>query len=137
MTDEEVQKILSLPPIANVRDRNGDGWAFYQYCRQRGLWPKLVGGYDLHSQPEMFSPFMPTKNVTNNYPPTLLIHGVRDTDVPHEQSELMAAEFVKHDVPHVLFSVRNGEHSLWQGNPEDIKRSRELVLEFIDKHMKH
>ena len=136
MTDEEAQKILSLPPIANVSDRNGNGWVFYQYCRQRGLWPKLVAGFDLHTQPEMFFPYMPVKNVTKDYPPTLLIHGVRDTDVPHEQSELMAAEFVKHDVPHVLFSVRNGEHSLWQGNPDDIQRSRELTVEFINKYMK-
>ena len=136
MTDEEARQIMSLPPIANVRDRDGNGWAFYQYCRQRGLWPNLVGGYDLNTQPEKFFPFMPVKNVTRDYPPTLLVHGERDTDVPHEQSELMVEEFIKHNVPHVLFSVRNGEHGLWQGNPDDIQRSRELVLEFVDKYMK-
>ena len=137
MTEEEAMEILSLPPVTNVSDRKGNGWAFYQYCRQKGLWPKYVVGYDLHTQPEMFYPYMPVKNVTKDYPPTLLIHGVRDTDVPHEQSELMVEEFVKFDVPHVLFSVRNGEHSLWQGNPEDIQRSQELVLEFINKYMKN
>ena len=40
---------------------------------------------------EKFHPFMPLVNVTAEYPPTLLIHGDQDTDVPHEQSVLMAA----------------------------------------------
>jgi len=62
-----------------------------------------VDGFDLHTQPEMFYPYMPIKNVTKDYPPTLLIHG---------------------------------EHSLWQGNQEDIKRYQELILEFINKYMK-
>ena len=31
--------------------------------------------------------------VSIDYPPTLLIHGTNDTDVPYEQSTMMAAEF--------------------------------------------
>ena len=76
------------------------------------------------------------KNVTEEFPPTLLIHGIRDSDVHHEQSELMEKEFFDHGVPHELFSVRNGEHSLWQGNPEDIEHSRNLILQFINKYMR-
>jgi acetyl esterase/lipase len=136
ITDEDAEKVMSLPPIANVRDRQGNGWAFYQYCRQRGLWPNLVSNFDMFEEPEKFFPFMPLKNVTNEFPPTLLVHGTDDTDVLHEQSELMQEEFIAHSIPHELFSVEGAEHGLWRANPQDVQRSQDKVLEFINKYMK-
>lgn len=136
MTDERAREIMALPPIANARDRKGNGWAFYQYCRQKGLWPNLVTEFDMFTEPEKFYPYMPLKNVTKDFPPTLLIHGTDDTDVPHEQSVLMQAEFVKHEVPHELFSVEGAEHSLWRAKPEDARRAQDKVKEFITKYMK-
>jgi len=41
-----------------------------------------------------------------------LIHGEKDTDVPYEQSVMMAAELKKHGVEHRLISVPEGEHGL-------------------------
>ena len=61
---------------------------FYLYCRQQGLWPKEVAGIDPDKEPKAFDPFCPVRNVTAAYPPTLLIHGTKDTDVPYEQSEI-------------------------------------------------
>ena len=62
-------------PIADARDRKGDGRAFYLYCRQTGAWPKAVTGWDPDKEADKFAPFMPLKNVTRDYPPTLLVHG--------------------------------------------------------------
>ena len=42
-----------------------------------------VSGFDPHTEPEKSYPFMAVKNVTENYPPTLMIHGTADTDVPY------------------------------------------------------
>ena len=42
---------------------------------------------------------MPVKNVTAAYPPTVLIHGTADTDVPFEQSQL----------------IRNAVYEYWRG----------------------
>ena len=53
---------------------------------------------------------MAAKNVYPKYPPALMIHGTKDTDVPHEQSLIMAREFKKHVVTHRLISVKGGEH---------------------------
>ncbi len=136
MTDERAREIMALPPVSNARDRKGNGWAFYQYCRQRGMWPNLVSDFDMFTEPEKFFPFMPLKNVTEDFPPTLMVHGTKDTDVPHEQSVLMRQEFRRHSVSHELFSVEDAEHSLWRANPQDIQRSQEKVLEFIKKYMK-
>ena len=78
---------------------------------------------------------MAVKNVTAEYPPTLMIHGTADTDVPHEQSAIMAREFEKHGVPFRLISVTKGEHGLRGATKEDIEAAYAAVLPFIAKHV--
>jgi Prolyl oligopeptidase family len=85
LSREDAFAQVSGPPPSDSRDRKGDGGAFYQSCRQQGSWPKEVSGWDPHSERDKFVPFMPVANVTPEYPPTLLIHGEKDTDVPYEQ----------------------------------------------------
>ena len=77
---------------------------------------------------------MAARNVDKNYPPTLMIHGTVDTDVPHEQSQIMAAEFKKHGIPYKLISVQDGEHGLQGADPKAINAAYDQVLPFIKKH---
>jgi hypothetical protein len=63
------------------------------YCCQNGLWPEEVSGFGRSTIADKITPFEPIRNVTPDWPPTLLIHGTRDTDVPYEQSELMEMKF--------------------------------------------
>lgn len=135
MTEEQARKQVSGPAIANSRDRDGDGGAFYQFCRQRGLWPKEVSGWDPHEQAEEFYPYMPVKNVTAEYPPTLLIHGTKDTDVPYEQSVMMADEFKKCNVRHEFITIADAEHGLAGGGREQIDLAYKRVFEFVHKQM--
>ena len=102
MTRAEALAQVDGPPIANAADRAGDGGAFYQHCRQHGIWPREVSGWDPRREAERFTPYMPVKNVSAEYPPTLLIHGTEDTDVPYEQSQMMAEQFREHGVEHEL-----------------------------------
>lgn len=83
---------------------------FYLYCRQQGLWPKLVAGYDPDTEPNAFEPFCPIRNVTKDYPPTLLLHGAKDTDVPVEQSILMAQALERQQVVHHLVILPEHGH---------------------------
>ena len=83
---------------------------FYLYCRQQGLWPKEVVGRDPIAEPKAFDPFCPVRNVTVDYPPTLLLHGDQDTDVPFEQSEQMAAELKRQGVEHEFIRIPGGPH---------------------------
>jgi len=92
LSREEAFRQVAGPPIADSRDRKGNGGAFYQFCRQQGLWPKAVSGWDPRTEVEKFVPYMPLRNVTPEFPPTLLVHGEADTDVPCAQSVAMAAE---------------------------------------------
>lgn len=110
-----------------------NGGAFYQFCRQTGAWPREVSGWAPHREPEKFFPYMALKNVTRDYPPTLLIHGDQDTDVPYEQSQLMAAEFQRQGVKHRLVTVTGAEHGL-AGAPQDqTAAAYRAAVEFLEQ----
>ena len=135
-TREDAFRQVSGPAISDSRDRKGDGGLFYQYCRQTGTWPKAVSGWDPIKEPERFNPFMPVKNVTAEYPPTVLIHGTNDTDVPYEQSTLMAEQFKKYKVPYILLSIPHAEHGFSGGDPKLIEAAYAQAFAFIDERLK-
>jgi acetyl esterase/lipase len=109
---------------------------FYLYCRQQGLWPKEVGGWDPATAPDKFDPYCPVRNVTRHYPPTLLLHGDKDTDVPFEQSEMMARELERHHVKHRLIRIRGGAHG-FDGDLNDPRAAAafEEVIAFLKKRL--
>jgi len=135
MPEDQVRKQVSGPAIANSRDRKGNGGAFYQFCRQRGLWPSEVSGWDPHKEAKKFDPYMPVKNVTGQYPPTLLIHGTEDTDVPFEQSVMMAEQFKKFRVDHELIAIVGGEHGFGGGDPDNIEQAYQKAFQFVHRRM--
>jgi dipeptidyl aminopeptidase/acylaminoacyl peptidase len=83
---------------------------FYNYCRQNGLWVQEVTGCDPATHANELDRYCPIRHVSRDYPPTLLLHGDKDTDVPFEQSVRMAAELKKHKVPHQLIRMENRDH---------------------------
>ena len=132
---EKAYEQISGPPIADNRDRKGDGGMFYNYCRQTGTWPKAVSGWDPLQEPEKFAPYMPLKNVTKDYPPTLLIHGETDTDVPYEESVLMSDELARQGVPHRLIGLAGAEHGLQGGDKNQIDAAYEAAFAFLREHL--
>ncbi len=136
LTREEAYRQVDGPAISDSRDRKGDGGAFYQYCRQTGTWPNAVSGWDPIKEPERFHPFMAVKNVTAEYPPTVMIHGTNDTDVPYEQSVMMAEQLKQHEVPHLLVSIPGGEHGLAGGDPELIDAAYAKAFAFLDERLR-
>ncbi len=132
---EKAYEQVSGPLISDNRDRKGDGGLFYNYCRQTGTWPKAVSGWDPLTEADKFDPYMPLKNVTSEYPPTLLIHGQTDTDVPYEESELMAAEFKRQGVPYRLIGLAGAEHGLQGGDPKEIDAAYEAAFAFLREHL--
>ncbi len=121
--------VISEDPGKNDRSR------FYLYCRQQGLWPKEVAGHDPVVEPMAFDSFCPLRNVTAVYPPTLLIHGTKDTDVPCEQSELMDRELARKGVEHNLITVPGGAHGLAGTDPAVLADIRGHILAFLAKHL--
>ena len=136
MTREQALAQVSGPPISNSDDRDGNGGAFYLHCRQHGIWPKEVSGWDPVSEAEMFIPYMPLKNVTPNYPPTLLVHGTADTDVPYEQSTLMAEEFRRHEVRHELLTFEGAEHGIGGSSSAESDKAYSAAVAFLQAEIR-
>ena len=82
VTKEEAYGVVGGPvltvPTASPRGK------YYLYLRQNGLWAKEVSGFDPATEPHKFDPYCPVRNVTPDYPPTLLIarHGRHRRPLP-------------------------------------------------------
>ena len=133
---EEALAGVSGPPVENDAKNSKQRFRFYLYCRQQGLWPNLVGGWDPRTDADKFRPYEPVRNVTADYPPTILVHGTEDTDVPHEQSVLMAREFERAGVKHNFVSVPGAGHGLGPGDKELVKDAYDQVFKFVDPIMR-
>ncbi len=110
---------------------------FYLYCRQKGLWPLEVTGYDPDREPGKFDQYCPIRNVTASYPPALLLHGDKDTDVPYGQSVMMIKKLKSKGVDCELITMPDKGHGFDydMGNPE-VDAAFEKVLRFLDSRMK-
>jgi len=105
--------------------------SFYLYCRQNGLWPYEVSGRDPKSEPDFFQPYCPVRNIDSDYPPTLLLHGDHDTDVPYEQSAMMAEALAAAGVEHDLLTIHGGEHGFDAQPSAEARRALRRVIEFL------
>jgi acetyl esterase/lipase len=109
---------------------------FYLYCRQQGLWPKEVAGLDPEREGKAFVPYCPVRNVTSDFPPTLLVHGTKDTDVPYQLSRDMDRELERHGVAHELITINDGGHGFGGVSPALVRQTHERVLAFLAQHVR-
>ncbi|MFN8635156.1 MAG: alpha/beta hydrolase [Chloroflexota bacterium] len=112
---------------------------YYHYLRQNGLWTREVTGVE----PSMGSPngtpaldpFCPVRNVTPAYPPTMLIHGTADTDVPYDRSVAMARELERHGVQHELVTIPGAEHGLRDVAESLVEAAHARAVAFLLNHL--
>lgn len=130
---DEAYGAVGEKPLTGVEGKSNRG-RFYLYCRQNGLWPREVTGHDPDREPAVFDPWCPVRNVSKTYPPTLLIHGDRDTDVPYEQSVLMDRELARHGVEHELITVEGGGHGLGNIDAATVDKTYDRAVDFLRRH---
>ncbi|WP_419953977.1 alpha/beta hydrolase [Neobacillus niacini] len=118
---------------ASVEER----FLFYVYARQNGVWIEEITGVNLVNNKEAMYHFCPNRNVTNEFPPTLLLHGTKDTDVPYEQSVFMRGALIKQSVEAKLITIPNGEH-VFDKNFHDpiVQHALKQVIDFLKNHLK-
>jgi acetyl esterase/lipase len=136
VSKEKAYAAVGATPISSAPGASGRG-KFYLYCRQQGLWPDLVAGLDPRTQPAAFEPFCPLLNVSSKYPPTLLLHGDQDTDVPFTESERMANELQRNGVEHELIRIPGAGHG-FDSNLEDprARAAFDRVIAFLRQHLR-
>jgi acetyl esterase/lipase len=112
---------------------------FYHYTRQQGRWATEVVGHDPSRDPGDRQRYDPRANVSPDYPPTLLLHGDDDEDVPYEQAVLMAQELARHGVEYQLFTLPNTRHGfekpeIADGNPV-VAQAIETAMRFLERKL--
>ncbi len=117
VSEEEARSVVGVREVSGSPRRDSvafdatrDRSRFYLYCRQQGCWLPAATGFDPREELDSLLPFCPVRHVAADYPPTLLLHGDEDTDVPYEQSVMMAHALASANVPHRLLTIPHGEH---------------------------
>ena len=140
VTKEQADAVVGESTISGtpVQFSSEGRFQFYLYCRQQGLWPIEVSGHDPEKERAWYSEYEPLRNVTPAYPPTVLLHGEKDTDVPFEQSVLMAEELKRHGVDYEFITNRDWEHGFDDAGMEDatVQKAFHRILAFLDKHVR-
>jgi len=134
VSKEDAYRFIRESPVAEAKGESRG--SFYLYCRQQGIWPKEVGGQDPAAEPSFFKPYCPVQNVSKDYPPTLLLHGDVDTDVPYQQSVMMAQELKRVGVENELVTIKNGGHG-FEADEDDsqVRDAWEAILAFLNNHL--
>ena len=95
---DEAYRAVGVQPVSEgPRER----FLYYLYCRQQGVWPTEV-----EATPE----YCPLHQADEGFPPSLLLHGDRDTDVPYDQSVQMNNRLQALGVPSRLITLTGKEH---------------------------
>jgi acetyl esterase/lipase len=136
---DKVSKELAYKLITNriVTEASVDErFLFYVYARQNGVWIEEITGVNPLNNKEGLYPFCPNRTVTPEFPPTLLLHGTNDTDVPYEQSVFMRAALIKQSVSARLITIPNGEHVFDKDFQDPIvQRALNQVIDFLKTHL--
>jgi acetyl esterase/lipase len=137
ITRDEAEKAVGGKVLAGTEGAEGRlRGRFYLYLRQNGSWTSRVTGFDPQTQRAKLDPYCPVRNVTRDYPPTMLVHGTEDTDVPYELSAAMAKELNRNKVKHELVTVRGAGHGLSGGDARANAAAHEKALEFIRGYLR-
>ena len=135
VTREQAYAAIGQTPISVLRGPRAES-PIYLYCRQNGLWPNVVGGRDPALEPAFFAPYCPIRNINPDYPPTLLLHGDADTDVPYQQSVIMAEELSQQGIENELITIRDGPHGFDADlSQPQVRAAFDAVLAFLAKHL--
>lgn len=135
LSSEDVAQIEQGPVISDSRQRQGDGGTYYQLTRRNGTWAEAVSGWNPQRDALKFVPFMPERNVSPQYPPTIILHGDQDTDVPFDSSARMAAALQQHGVEHRLIRFAGAEHGLPNAPPQEVADGYRTAVEFVVKQL--
>src|SRR5258705_4996068 len=120
VTREDADTSLRAPPVPDPAV-SVDRSSFYLYCRQQGKWLEEVTAHDPREDNAWFDRYCPIRNVAPGYPPTVLVHGEVDTDVPHAESARLAARFAEVGVNHRFISLPGVGHGFAAARPEEIE----------------
>lgn len=131
--ESEARAVIGTRPTS-AADRNRS--IFYGFCRQHGLWPREAIGLGPHPDAAALDHWCPERRVHARFPPTLLLHGTEDTDVPHALSASMARALDAAGIENRLLTLRGFGHVFDdEFDHPDVVQAFQAILEFLDTHL--
>lgn len=112
-------------------------YAIYMHARQQGQWIDRITGLNPVSNKSELATFCPLSYASEKFPPTLLLHGTKDEDVPYEQSLLMNNALSDAGTPSKLITIPDAGHVFdddWS-HPV-VQHAFEEVISFLQTHLK-
>ncbi len=135
---EEAESGVGREVVSGVEggsERNRARGRYYHYLRQNGLWTRAVTGWDPGTEREAIAAYCPVRVLPADFPPTFLIHGTEDTDVPHSCSIEMAEALRVRGIDHVLISVEGAEHGLAGADASVTQSVYAQAVAFLRAHL--
>ncbi len=118
---------LTSVPTASGDDRS----TFYLYCRQRGEWLQEVTGRALPDGLDWLRRYCPTYHIGPGFPPTILVHGQNDKDVPVSESDRLAAVLHSQGVPHAYHRLPGVGHGFAGASVDVVRATERAVAAFL------
>lgn len=113
-----------------------DRFKFYLHCRQQGIWTSEVSGYDVYADRKQVIEYCPAYCAGVDYPPTLLLHGDLDTDVPYQQSVIMTQKLNHVGVANRLITLEGKGHGFdYEMEDPAVRNAFTDVIQFLGMHL--
>ncbi|GGJ96592.1 esterase [Lentibacillus kapialis] len=111
-------------------------YAIYLYCRQQGKWIDYITSLNPRLNVAKLKAYCPVENIDADFPPTLLLHGNADKDVPFQESADMYQSLSNAGITTQLITIPNGEHSFDENmeNPT-VTKAFEQVISFLKSNL--
>jgi len=127
-----VQAVACFCPPSDLVNYGKTGRSIVEYEPVKFVWHAFgVQEKPKAEQLKVLWELSPLAHVTEDMPPTLIIHGDADPLVPHEQSERFIAKLEENKVSHQLITRTNAGHG-WP----DMAKDHALLADWFDKHLR-
>ncbi len=127
VTEEEALACVGEEPLAEGPQNR---FNYYLYCRQQGSWVERVASTE-RDEAEL-KRFCPIHCIDEGYPPTLLIHGDKDNDVPYEESVKMHQALKEQGIASKLLTAEGYGHAFdYMDEKEMTKTALQAIIHFI------
>lgn len=140
LTAAEARRVLGDGPLADAPSTGGqdDRFQFYLYTRQQGAWASEVAGPGLWQDRASLRRYEPLHLIEAGFPPTVLLHGHADVDVPAAESAALARAMERAGVPHVYMQRPAWGHAFDAAGPGDpeVANAFDIVLGFLGRYLR-
>jgi len=111
--------------------------SMYVYMRQQGLWTREVTGLDPGVDTVALRRYCPVLCATKHFPPTMLLHGTADTDVPFAQSVSMREALARVGVTCELVALPGKDHGFdFDQRDPDVLDAVDRAQAFLDARLR-